>query len=190
MVRATLTIWAERFLIRPAANYGEDMTDGSDTRQERRRLVRSLENLGSAFQATTLPVLLDSLLSTELTIQQLKVLAVLATTENGATGRGLADTFGVSLASMSGLVDRLVAQGAAVRSQDEADGRVRRVRATPLGQALVRRLMSARPELSADILDRLPLEDLRALEQGMRAVHRCSIPGPATDPAPGLVPPP
>ncbi|WP_181032518.1 MULTISPECIES: hypothetical protein [unclassified Arthrobacter] len=75
-------------------------------------------------------------------------------------------------------------------STSVADGRVRRVRATPLGLALVRRLISARPELSADILDRLPLEDLRALEQGMHAVHRCSFPGPATDPAPGPVPPP
>lgn len=163
------------------------MTDGTDARQERQRLVNSLENLGVAFQATTLPVLLDSLLSTELTIQQLKVLAVLATTENGATGRGLADTFGVSLASMSGLIDRLVAQGAAARSQDETDGRVRRIQATPLGLALVRRLMSARPELSGDILARLPLEDLRALEQGMRAVHRYSVQnaGPNPSPNPG-----
>ena len=147
------------------------MTDGTDARQERQRLVNSLENLGVAFQATTLPVLLDSLLSTELTIQQLKVLAVLATTEDGATGRGLADSFGVSLASMSGLIDRLVAQGAAMRTQDEKDGRVRRVHATPLGRALVRRLVSDRPELSSELLKRLPLEDLQALERGLLAVY-------------------
>ncbi|MET4059351.1 hypothetical protein ABIB35_000882 [Arthrobacter sp. UYP6] len=42
----------------------------------------------------------------------------------------------------------------------------------PLGLALVRRLMAARPELGSDVLTRLPLEDLRALEQGMRAVQR------------------
>lgn len=147
------------------------MTVGSDDQQERRHLVQSLEALGTAFRATALPGLLDSLLSTELTIQQLKVLAVLATTENGATGRGLADSFGVSLASMSGLVDRLVAQGAATRVQDDADGRVRRIQATPLGLALVRRLMAAQPELSSEFLARIPLEDLRALEQGMRAVQ-------------------
>lgn len=147
------------------------MTDGRYHQQDRESLLRSLEELAGSFQATTLPALLDSLLSTELTIQQLKVLAVLATTENGATGRGLADSFGVSLASMSGLVDRLVAQGAAARSQDARDGRVRRVEATPLGRSLVRRLMASRPELSTDILTRLPLADLRALEQGMRAVH-------------------
>lgn len=152
-------------------NYGEDMTDGADEQQERDKILRSLESLADSYQATTLPVLLDSLLTTELTIQQLKVLAVLATTEDGATGRGLADSFGVSLASMSGLIDRLVAQGAATRSQDERDGRVRRVRATPLGRALVRRLVADRPELNAELLRRLPLADLRALNQGLRAVH-------------------
>lgn len=173
MVRASLTIFPNVSRT-AAADYGEDMTDGSDAHQERRRLVQSLESLGAAFQATTLPVLLDSLLSTELTIQQLKVLAVLATTEKGATGRGLADTFGVSLASMSGLVDRLVAQGTATRTPDELDRRIRRIRVTPLGLVLVRRLMAARPELNPDILARLELEDLRALEQGLRAVQRSS----------------
>lgn len=147
------------------------MTDGAEERQERDQVLRNLESLADSYQATTLPVLLDSLLTTDLTIQQLKVLAVLATTENGTTGRGLADSFGVSLASMSGLVDRLVAQGAAARSQDEQDGRVRRVHATPLGRALVRRLVADRPELSSEILRRLSLEDLRALEQGLQAVH-------------------
>lgn len=180
MVRTSLTIFLNVSRT-AAANYGEDMTDGSDAQQERLRLVQSLEGLGAAFQATTLPVLLDSLLSTELTIAQLKVLAVLATTEKGATGRGLADTFGVSLASMSGLVDRLVAQGAATRTPDEMDRRIRRIRATPLGLVLVRRLMAARPELNPDILARLPLEDLRALEQGLRAVQRCSAAEPPRD---------
>ena len=155
------------------------MTDGRDEGRERESLLQSLETLAGSFQATTLPVLLDSLLSTELTIQQLKVLAVLATTENGTTGRGLADSFGVSLASMSGLVDRLVAQGAAARSPDERDGRVRRVQATPLGKALVRRLMAGRPELSADVVSRLPLDDLKALEQGMRALHAAAAQPPA-----------
>ena len=145
------------------------MSDGADELQERERVLKNLESLAESYQATTLPVLLDSLLTTDLTIQQLKVLAVLATTRDGATGRGLADSFGVSLASMSGLIDRLVAQGAAM--QDEKDGRVRRVHATPLGRALVRRLVSDVPELSSELLKRLPLEDLQALERGLLAVY-------------------
>lgn len=147
------------------------MSDGADELQERDRVLKNLESLAESYQATTLPVLLDSLLTTDLTIQQLKVLAVLATTEDGATGRGLADSFGVSLASMSGLIDRLVAQGAAARTRDGKDGRVRRVHATPLGRALVRRLVADRPELSSELLNRLPLEDLQALERGLQAVY-------------------
>lgn len=147
------------------------MNDEADELQERDRVLKNLETLAESYQATTLPVLLDSLLTTDLTIQQLKVLAVLATTEDGATGRGLADSFGVTLASMSGLIDRLVAQGAAARSRDERDGRVRRVQATPLGRALVRRLVAGRPELSSELLRRLPLEDLQALERGLQAVY-------------------
>lgn len=157
------------------------MTDGADERQERDQVLRSLESLADSYEAATLPVLLDSLLTTDLTIQQLKVLAVLATTENGTTGRGLAESFGVSLASMSGLVDRLVTQGAAVRSQDEQDGRVRRVHATPLGRSLVRRLVADRPELSSEILRRLSLDDLRALEQGLRAVHAETVRRPPAE---------
>lgn len=147
------------------------MTDGSNDSHERERVLQDLERLINAFEVTALPAMLDPLLSTDLTLQQLKVLTVLVTTKEGATGRGLSASFGVSMASMSGLIDRLVGQGVAVRSGDSRDARVRRVHATELGRSVVRRLVAARPELNADILSRLALEDLRALEQGMRAIH-------------------
>lgn len=137
---------------------------------ERERTVREIEVLVRAMEQNALTVLHQHLLSTDLTLQQLKVLIVLATTEGGATGRGLATTFDVSMASMSGLLDRLVARGVAARSEDPDDHRVRRVHATPLGSAAVRRLVAARPEFRRDILVSLRDEDLRALAQGIRAV--------------------
>ncbi|MCC9175705.1 MarR family winged helix-turn-helix transcriptional regulator [Arthrobacter sp. zg-Y179] len=147
------------------------MTDGSNEQQERERVLLSLEELADSLQSTALPGFLDPLLSTDLTVRQLKVLTVLVTAEEGATGRGLSESFGVSMASMSGLIDRLVAQGVAIRSEDPRDARVRRVKATPLGRTVVRRLVAGRPELNFDILSRLSIDDLHALEQGMRAVH-------------------
>ncbi|UWX97520.1 MarR family transcriptional regulator [Arthrobacter zhaoxinii] len=147
------------------------MTDGSNVQHERERVLQSLEELTDSLQSTALPAFLDPLLATDLTVRQLKVLTVLVATEEGATGRGLSESFGVSMASMSGLVDRLVAQGVAVRSEDTRDARVRRVKATPLGRTVVRRLVAGRPELNFEILSRLSMDDLRALEQGMRAVH-------------------
>lgn len=148
------------------------MRQEASTTGERERLVHEIEDLSGAMEQTALTALLQYLLATDLTLQQLKILTVLVTTEGGSTGRALADSFGVSMASMSGLLDRLVAQGVIARSQDPDDQRVRRVRATPLGASVVRRLVVARPEFRRDILMSLPDEDLRALEQGMRAVSR------------------
>lgn len=138
---------------------------------ERERIVREIQTLNGVMEETVMAALLQNLLSMDLTIQQLRVLMVLVTTKEGATGRGLSDSFGVSMASMSGVLDRLVAHGVAARSADPDDQRVRRVRATPLGASVVRRLMVARP-FRDDILMGLPMEDLRALEQGFRAVSR------------------
>ena len=143
-----------------------------DDHRDRVSVLESIESLTVALTVRSIPMVLEPLLATDLTIQQLKALSVVVTTVDGATGAGLADTFGVSMAAISRLVDRLVAHGMVMRSSDADDHRVRRVRATPLGRAVVRELMAARPELSADILARLSLDDLRALEQGMRAISR------------------
>jgi DNA-binding MarR family transcriptional regulator len=138
---------------------------------ERERIVREIQTLNGAMEETVMAALLQNLLSMDLTIQQLRVLMVLVTAKEGATGRGLSESFGVSMASMSGVLDRLVAHGVAERSADPDDQRVRRLRATPLGASVVRRLMVARP-FRDDILMGLPMEDLRALEQGFRAVSK------------------
>ena len=140
---------------------------GSD---ERERLAAQIRDLNISFETGALPALLNPLLSVELTIQQLKVLTMLVTTEDGMTGSGLSEAFGVSMASMSGLLDRLVAQGMAERSSDPHDARVRRIHATEHGRSAMRRLVAARPEYADDILMRIPLDDLRGLARGMAAV--------------------
>ncbi|WP_284984480.1 MarR family transcriptional regulator [Arthrobacter sp. efr-133-TYG-118] len=145
------------------------MTKETD-RLERDRLLQHLEEISASFETMALPSVVGPLRSIELTIQQMKVLMVIATTEDGTNGRVLSESFDVSLASMSGLLDRLAAQGMLVRSLDPEDGRVRKVHVTPKGRAMLRSLMAARPEFSPDILALLDLEDLKALEQGLRAI--------------------
>jgi DNA-binding MarR family transcriptional regulator len=137
---------------------------------ERARLAEQIRNLSIAFETGALPALLNPLLTVELTIQQLKVLTMLVTTDEGMTSSGLAEAFGVSMASMSGLLDRLVAQGMVERSSDPHDARVRRIHTTEHGRAAMRRLVAARPEFGDDILLNIPLEDLRGLARGMAAV--------------------
>jgi DNA-binding MarR family transcriptional regulator len=134
-------------------------------------LERRIAMMTSRFENDALAAIVEPLLSLELTIQQLKVLTVLVTTEDGATVTALASSFDVSLASMSGIVERLAAQGVVERVTDTADQRVRRLRATRRGREAVRRLMARRPEYGVTIIDRLTLDDLRALDQGMRAVE-------------------
>jgi DNA-binding MarR family transcriptional regulator len=133
-------------------------------------VVRSVEALALTISIRSIPMSLEPLLKTDLTIAQLKVLSLVVTSEDGATGGGLAETFGVSMATTSKHVDRLVEQGLVTRAFDVDDQRVRRIRATELGRAVVLRMMASRPELGSEVLRDLATEDLRALEQGLRAV--------------------
>ncbi|PRB41050.1 MarR family transcriptional regulator [Arthrobacter sp. MYb23] len=139
---------------------------------DRESALKSIDALAIAITIRSIPRILQPLLTTDLTIQQLKVLSVVVTTESGATGVGLVETFGVSMASMSKLVDRLASAGLVARSTDTEDQRVRRIFATDLGRSVVRELMAARPELGGEVLAGLTLEELRALETGLRAVGR------------------
>jgi DNA-binding MarR family transcriptional regulator len=138
----------------------------------REATLRSLEALSIAIAVRSMPKVLQPLLDTSLSIQQLKTLSLIVTTERGATGSNLAASFGVTMASMSNLLDRLVARGLVVRSVDSEDSRVRRVHPTELGRAIVAEIMAARPELGLDVLSGLSEGELEALELGMRAVSR------------------
>lgn len=152
--------WLE---IRPGGYRGE--------MDERDEVRRRLETLTVALSVRSIPRVVGSLHETTLTIQQLKTLAAVVVNES-ATVSGLSDLFGVSLATMSKLVERLVEQGLLDRVQDGGDQRVRRLRPTDRARAAVREILGARPELGRDVLDALSLEELRALETGMRAINR------------------
>ena len=138
----------------------------------RSQIMAQLREANEAITSATVPRSVLPLLNLDLTIAQLKVLTVLVTTSHGATGQSLAADFEVSMASMSGMLDRLVAHGVAERNQDPEDLRVRRVRATDLGRQVVRELVSGRPELADDILQRLSVPELQALATGMSAIAR------------------
>lgn len=141
---------------------------------EHRRRAEALENIDAltlAVSVRSLPRMIGSLLSTQLTIQQLKVLTSIVVSER-STGSDLAASFDVSLATMSKLVERLVDQGLVERLTDAADQRVRRLVPTPLGRDVIGKIMAARPEMGADILDGLTVEELEALAVGLRAINR------------------
>lgn len=162
------------------------------TDQTRAELVAELatlhRRLGEEFFATRLVPLLE----TDLTVQQLRALA-LVQVDGESTPQRLAEALGVSAATVSGILDRLTAAGMTRRTPDPADGRVRRVTSTEQGSEAIRRIVAHDEELPPELLELLDVDDLRALTRGTRALLDAAVrlapadpgTGRAADPAPG-----
>lgn len=142
----------------------------NDEEVERKSLLAELLSLQAELESSFVPEHIEPMLSLRLTMQQFKVLMILVVQPEGSSMQAVAKTIGVSLATMSGIVDRLETQQMVERSLDPNDQRVRRVTASSLGRQTVQRLMAARPELSSSPLGLLATDDLRALTQGVRAL--------------------
>ncbi len=155
----------------------------TDEHTEREALLAELVRLQNGLETSFVPESIEPMLSLRLTMQQLKVLAIVVTEPDGSTIQALAKAVGVSLATMSGIVDRLESQAMIERTLDSRDQRVRRVTATPTGRETVQRLLAGRPELSRTPLSRLSLDDLRALTQGIRALVHAMQQPPSEDPS-------
>lgn len=136
--------------------------------------MTELMQLQGDMEKSLIPEMIESVLALRLTMQQLKVLTVLVTEPDGSTIRALAAIMDVSLATMSGIVDRLESQEMVTRALDPCDQRVRRVTVTAAGRDTIQRLLVSRPELRNAPLKRLALDDLRALTQGIRALMAAS----------------
>ena len=104
------------------------------------------------------------LLDVNLTISQLKVMIVLSR-EGGAAGRELAERTGFSLATLTGIADRLVGQQLVTRQEDPRDRRVRRLELTPEGAALVGRLVAAGEAHQQRVLRRLDTGQLATVAE-------------------------
>jgi DNA-binding MarR family transcriptional regulator len=99
------------------------------------RVLGSHENLFRCMMAGQVSVWLD----VDLTMVQLKAMLIVID-GHGATGGQLARGLGVSLSTVTGVVDRLVSQGLVTRGEDPGDRRITRVEATPAGIRLAQRL--------------------------------------------------
>lgn len=105
----------------------------------------------------------NPLFSSNLTMSQLKTLFVLR--HHGSSGgQDLARAMGVSLATMTGIVDRLVAQALVDRHEDPKDRRVRRVELSPHGHEVVDSIITAGAEHQRRLMQRLNVEQLSVLE--------------------------
>ncbi|WP_310742248.1 MarR family transcriptional regulator [Microbispora sp. H13382] len=110
------------------------------------------------------------LLASTLTMQQLKVVMFLSFA-GSTSGQELARHLGVGLATVTGIVDRVVAQGLASRHEDPHDRRVRRVELTEAGRRLTSEIIEAGTGGYIRLLRRLDTETLRTMETVMRKIE-------------------
>jgi DNA-binding MarR family transcriptional regulator len=108
-------------------------------------------------------------LDVSITMAQAKVLHVVATAGDIHMS-ALVQTLGVSLSTVSGLVDRLVEHGYVTRRDDPADRRQVLVSPTRAGIELLERFRDLNGTHLRTILGRLVPADLAALDRGVNAL--------------------
>ena len=109
----------------------------------------------------------DPILTANLTMSQLKIMLALSL-RGGASGQELAKVMQVSLATITGIVDRLAGQDLVTRREDPRDRRIRRVELTPSGQEVIDGILTAGAAHQRRLLERLDLEALETVERAMR----------------------
>lgn len=137
---------------------------------EHKLLVAEIVEIQHELETSSLKAFLEPILALDLTMQQLKVLTILVTEPDGGTGQGVSKSLGVSLATVSGIIDRLEAHGMVDRVIDPDDQRVRRLIATEAGRRTIQELLTADTRMSQTPLLRLEVDDLKALVRGLRAI--------------------
>jgi len=139
---------------------------GSD---ERGRLVSSLACLQRDLARALIPDQEPPFVNSTLTMQQLRLVVNLAL-DGPASSHELAAKLRVAMGTLTGIVDRLVAQGLVERREDPNDRRIRRVALTEEGQAEVDRMLDAGATQFRRVLERVDTDTLRQFEEVMHAL--------------------
>jgi DNA-binding MarR family transcriptional regulator len=130
-----------------------------------RRITETQRDLGRLFAQHR-----SSLFDSNLTMRQFRVIMLLSA-EGSASGQELAAGLGVGLGTVTGIVDRLIAQGLVSRHEDPHDRRVRRVELTTAGASLVADINDTGAGQLRRIMEHLDTETLRNLDQATRAIR-------------------
>lgn len=142
---------------------------------EREQLMARIDSLDSRSERMRRDASLEALLSLPLTVQQLKATAVVVTANGDATAQRISEVLNVSLATVSGILDRLVSHGVIERVPDERDRRSRRLVATDHGREVLQSMMIDADRHRRAALARMEVADLRALVQGLEALARVAF---------------
>jgi DNA-binding MarR family transcriptional regulator len=131
-------------------------------------IARILGQVEGAFREM-LPLAHQELLDLDLTTPQLKVVLLLYL--NGqARMSDLAASLGVTLATATGIVDRLVERDVVTRENGKEDRRVVYCRLSEKGHNLTDRLYTSGRERARQLLEGLDEEKLRKLDEALAAL--------------------
>ncbi len=136
---------------------------------EHHRLIDEVRATGEMVAKFFVHAQLGPILGSTLTMQQLKLIALLAT-HGPLGGHELARHLDVSMPTVTGLVDRLVERGMVERRADPTDRRVRLSALSPAGEAFIAEHDAAGWRVGREILETMEPEDLRALARGLAAM--------------------
>jgi DNA-binding MarR family transcriptional regulator len=126
-------------------------------------LARELVTLFSYLYSNSTPDFFRALSEADVTLTQVKLLHVLDRPDADRTLKDLAEEMSFSLAGASRSIDALHQRGLVERREDEHDRRMKRVRITPDGQELLRRLNEMRVSLLAQFVEDIPDSQRREL---------------------------
>jgi DNA-binding MarR family transcriptional regulator len=136
----------------------------------------------------------------DLTMSQLKMMFVLScamgpTSDPGLRVSEVARGLGVTLPTVTAVMDKLVERGLVRRDDDPLDRRQHVCRLTPDGQSLVQRLMAGRRAFTNALMEQLDDDELADFLRGMQVLMaaaerlRASVNDVRVQPASGPVPP-
>ena len=108
-------------------------------------------------------------MSLDITMAQFKALLFLWQVKRARVGV-LAETLGIHVSNVTGILDRLVEAGFVCREEDAGDRRLVVSRLTPKGEATLASLYEGRATRIHDSLTKLSPEQLQALRTGLEAL--------------------
>ena len=147
------------------------MTLNGPRKRVRRRITEDLLQEMTAWSPVERARLFRTWSRGALSLVHLHVLTILEVEGPLAMGH-LADALDVSVASATGIVDRMEQRGLVERRAQALDRRVVEVHQTDAGTAVFRDLMSERRTRLEAVLEHLSDRELASLLVGMRALHR------------------
>lgn len=126
-------------------------------------LAREMYTLFSYLFSTSTPDFFRALSEADVTLTQVKLMHVLDAPDADRTLKDLAEEMSFSLAGASRSIDALHQRGLVERREDENDRRMKRVRITPEGRELLRRLNEMRVALLAQFVETMTDPERRTL---------------------------